>query len=193
MAKIKYAYQGKTENTARVMGRDLSISTKEAYEVANAVKGKKISKAKALLEDVLDKKRSIPFKRYNKRVPHRKEGASGRYPFNTSSAFLNLLEELEANAESQGLNKERLVVIHAATHNGGFSRGNYKGSPQNTPITHIELVAEEVSGKSGKKSKKKSKKKPKKESKKSKKKSKKKDSKSKKKSNSKKKKSKKEK
>ena len=144
MAKLKYSYQGKSEDIVKALGRDINISTREAYEIANAIRGLKINKAESLLQDVLEKKRAIPYRRYNRGVGHRRGLGSGRYPANSSSAFLELLNELKANAEYKGMNKENLILIHVATHSGGVSKGYYKGMPHNTPITHIELVAKEV-------------------------------------------------
>lgn len=143
MSKLKYSYQGEKKGTARVMGKELEISTKRAYEVANAIRGEKMKRAKSFLQNVLDGKEAVPYKRYNKCVPHRKGIQSGRYPENASREFLNLLDELEANAHSQGLNED-LMIEHVATHDAGDSRGSYKGSPQNTSLTHVEIVAKEV-------------------------------------------------
>ncbi len=144
MAKLKYSYQGKKENTVRTLGKGINISFKEAYEVANAIRGLNIKKAEALLQDVLAKKRAIPYKRYNRGIGHKGNVGPGRYPLSSSSAFLELLDELKANAEYKGMNKDNLLLIHVATHNGGVSSGYYKGMPHNTPITHIELVAKET-------------------------------------------------
>ena len=144
MTKLKYSYQGKGKDVVKVLGKSINISFKEAYEIANAIRGLNIKTAESFLQDVLEKKRAIPYRRYDRGVGHKKGTGPGRYPVNSSSAFLELLNELKANAEYKGMNKENLLLIHVSTHQGGVSKGYYKGMPHNTPIVHIELVAKEI-------------------------------------------------
>ncbi len=53
-------------------------------EIALAVKGKSIEKAREFLDDVLSKKIAVPYRRYHNEVAHRsniRDGfCSGRYP-----------------------------------------------------------------------------------------------------------------
>ena len=85
MANNKYAYNKDVDEakTARAMAKSLKISPKHCVEICNAIRGMEVAKAKTYLEDVIDMKKSVPFKRHNRGVGHRKgqEGwASGRYP-----------------------------------------------------------------------------------------------------------------
>ena len=86
----KYAYNKETNEakTARAMAKSLKISPKHCVEICNAIRGMEVTKAKNYLEDVIDMKKSVPFKRHNRQVGHRKgqEGwAAGRYPVNHDS------------------------------------------------------------------------------------------------------------
>jgi len=48
------------------MGTEHHISPKHALEVCSAIRGMKAEVAKEYLEDVIAKKRPVPFKRHNK-------------------------------------------------------------------------------------------------------------------------------
>ena len=60
--------------------RDKSISHKHAREIALAIKGKSIEKAREFLEEVLSKKIAVPYRRYHNEVAHRscRVGEDGR-------------------------------------------------------------------------------------------------------------------
>jgi len=144
MARIRYAYQGENEGRARAIARGVRISPKEAYEISNRIRGMKTSKVKVFLENVTLLKEPVPYKRFNKGIPHRKgKIAAGRFPVNASKSFLKLVNEVEVNAEAKGLNRESLVLEHVATHRGRMIQGRFKGSRHNTPTTHIEMVVKE--------------------------------------------------
>ena len=144
MASIKYAYQGENENTARALARNVRISNKEAYEAANAARGKTVTRAKKFFANVIETKEAIPYKRYNSGVPHRAGIGPGRYPKNTSQAMIKLLNEVEANAEARGLNTDVLKITHLAVHKATQLRGSFKGSSQYSPMTHIEIIVKEM-------------------------------------------------
>ena len=72
MAKINYAFtDDNTTKTAKALGRSLKISPKHAVEICNKIRGMKVEKAKAYLEDVIEMKKAVPFKKHNKKVGHR--------------------------------------------------------------------------------------------------------------------------
>jgi len=106
MSSIGYAYQGKDEKAVKAQAVGLSISTKESYEIANAIRGMNVVSAKKMLEEVLQLKTPIKYRRYIHRsgVGHRKGGyGPGRYPKNSSEEFIKLLNLLQANAKFKGL------------------------------------------------------------------------------------------
>lgn len=143
MAGIGYAYQGEEKGTAKAMARDVRISTKEAYEAARNIRGMKLARAKRFLEEVLEHKHALPYRRYNMDVAHHPGTGPGRYPLNTITKMIKLLNEVEANAESKGMNTANLEIFHVAAQKAAPLRGSFKGSPQNHSMTHIEIVVRE--------------------------------------------------
>lgn len=151
-----YAYtlkEGQDENkTARAMAKSLKISPKHSVEICRAIRGKKLEYAKQYLNDVIDMKQAVPFKRHNKKVGHRKglKGwAAGRYPVKAATAILRVLENAEANAEYKGMDVENLKIEHISSHRGMVIRGAIprafgRVTPFNTPTTHIQIVLEEA-------------------------------------------------
>ena len=154
MAKNKYAYNEKVDEakTARAMARSLKISPKHCVEICRTIRGMEVEKAKAYLNDVIDMKKSVPFKRHNKKVGHRKgqEGwAAGRYPVKAAEQILKVLENAEANAEYKGMDTEKLFIEHISSHRGivipGYiPRAFGRMTPFNTPTTHIQIVLQEA-------------------------------------------------
>ncbi|RZD31639.1 MAG: 50S ribosomal protein L22 [uncultured DHVE6 group euryarchaeote] len=131
-------YDGKT--MAKVIGTNLPVSKKIAYEVTNHIRGRTIDKAIALLQDVQKLKTPVPYKRYNKDTPHRKgDFASGRFPEKAARYIIPMLESLKANAENKGLTGE-LIIVHAAAHMTG-KRHRYGRIQGLKRTTHVELVA----------------------------------------------------
>ena len=132
--------------------RDKSISHKHSREIALAIKGKSIEKAREFLEDVLSKKIAVPYRRYHNEVAHRsniQDGfCSGRYPNKATSEFLKLLDNLESNAEYKGMDLDRLRIISAVVHKGTklerfTPRAMGRSSPKIDTLVHVELVAQE--------------------------------------------------
>ncbi len=128
--------------------REVDISPKEAREVANYITGMSLDRAKQVLEEVINKKRMIPFKRYHKKVGHHNvEGFyTGRYPIKVAKYFLKLLENLESNALYKGLDVNRLIIIHASAYPGRklvryVPRAFGRRSPKKHVYVHVEAVA----------------------------------------------------
>lgn len=151
--KNTYSYQAKEgERIARASGHSLKISPKHSVEICREIRYMYLDEAKAFLEDVIDMKTVVPFKRHNKKVGHRKdlEGwHSGRYPIKAAKAILTVIENAEANAEIQELDVDNLRLVHASANRGEIIKGWTprafgRASPSNTPTTHIQIVLGEV-------------------------------------------------
>jgi large subunit ribosomal protein L22 len=126
MAKVEYCAQFDPAATAKAMAYELDVSPKHCYEILREIRGKKLSVAKKFLEDVMAKKRSVPFKRFNRNVGHRRHQSgwdAGRYPVKACGEILRLLKNAEANAEYKGLDTENMRIIHAASKKGHVIRG----------------------------------------------------------------------
>jgi len=153
MAKINYAYIEDDKNkTAKALGRSLKISPKHAREICNKIKGMQVENAREYLEDVIEMKKAVPFKKHNKKVGHRRglEGwPTGRYPVKAATQILDVLKNAEANAEYKGLDSENLRIMHISSHRGYIIRGWTprafgRASPFNKPTTHIQIVLGEA-------------------------------------------------
>ena len=153
MAKINYAFTDDDKSkTAKALGRSLKISPKHAVEICNRIRGMKVEKAEAYLEDVIEMKTAVPFRRHNKKVGHRRGiggWPTGRYPVKAAKQILDILKNAEANAEYKGLDTENLKIMHISSHRGYVIRGWTprafgRASPFNTPTTHIQVVLGEA-------------------------------------------------
>jgi large subunit ribosomal protein L22 len=141
------------EKTAKASGREVKVSHKHAREVCRTIKGMNLTNAKAYLRDVMQKKKAIPFTRFNKKAGHRhglplKTAFAGRYPIKAVGKILRVLEAAEANAENKGLDTERLRILHAAAYPGTklkryTPRAHGSASPKYETLTHIEIVLDE--------------------------------------------------
>ena len=139
------------EKTVKASGREIRVSHKHAREICHFLKGMMLTKAKTYLQDVMEKKKAIPFKRYNKKAGHRKgleHAFAGRYPINAAEKILRILISAEANAENKGLDVDRLRIMHAAAYQGiklkRFTpRAHGRASPKFDTTTHVEIVLEE--------------------------------------------------
>jgi large subunit ribosomal protein L22 len=152
MGNFDYAFQNfDSTKHVRAAVREKSISHKHAREVAKAIKGLSIEKARDYLQDVVAAKRAVPFRRFKNEVGHRSDPGvmSGRYPEKTAREFIKLLDNLEANAEYKGMDLDRLKIVGANTHKGVIvkrftPRAQGRATPKNNVLTHIELVAQEA-------------------------------------------------
>ncbi|HEY7367649.1 MAG TPA: 50S ribosomal protein L22 [Nitrosopumilaceae archaeon] len=152
MAKFKYAFQNfDSTRHVRASLREKQISHKHAREIAVAIKGLSLEKARDYLQNVISMKSAVPFRRYNKQVGHKSDPGvmSGRYPQKSATEFLKLLDNLESNAEYKGMDLDRLKIINATVHKGVLikrfiPRAMGRATPKNNVLTHVELVAQEA-------------------------------------------------
>jgi large subunit ribosomal protein L22 len=72
MPNYSYAFQqfDKTKHVRAAL-REKNISPKHSREVALAIKGSSIEKAREFLENVIAKRLAVPYRRYNNEVAHR--------------------------------------------------------------------------------------------------------------------------
>jgi large subunit ribosomal protein L17e len=86
----------------------------------HTIQGMQLSKAKSFLKDVTDYKQAVPFTMFTGGVGRHAQlkqvkapGSKGRWPIKAAKVIMDLLENAEANAESNGLETDNLVVKHA--------------------------------------------------------------------------------
>ena len=143
----KYCMQDIPEKSAKAMAVGLDVSPKHSIAVCSAIRGMRLEKAEAYLQDVIDMKRYIPLRRFNKQVPHRKGGMSGRYHVKASGMMLKLLGSVRANAEQKEMDAERLMIAHAAAQRGpSYQRRRPKGRMKGSDIhlVNMEIVVKEA-------------------------------------------------
>lgn len=153
MPQYSYAFQNFDKaRHVRASVREKSISHKHSREIAVAISGKSIEKAREFLENVVAKKEAVPYRRYHNEVAHRsniRDGFSaGRFPQKAAKEFLKLLDNLESNAEYKGMDLDRLRIVSAVVHKGTKlkrfqPRAMGRSSPKFDTLVHLELVAQE--------------------------------------------------
>ncbi|MFX1320295.1 MAG: 50S ribosomal protein L22 [Promethearchaeota archaeon] len=138
------------ERLAKAAGRDLRIKPKHAREICATIKGMKIDQAKTFLENVIQLKQSVPFRRHKKKLAHKKDlkqfkWYAGRYPQKAASRIYEILASVESNAEYKGLDTELCRIIHAATHRGRIikrymPRAQGRSTAKFKNLSHVEIV-----------------------------------------------------
>ena len=145
-----------TDRIAKASGRDLRIKPKHAREICATIKGMRVYQAKTFLEDVIQLKRSVPFRRHKKKQAHRKDlkefkWYAGRYPIKACARIYEVLTAVESNAEYKGLDVDLCRIIHAAAHRGRIikryiERAHGRSSAKYKHLSHVELVIYEIPG-----------------------------------------------
>jgi len=107
-AKESMAEKDKMKTEAKVEGKSLHFSLKHGVAICDFIRGKKIEKAIADLEEVLKFKKPIPMKG---EIPHRKGIMSGRFPVKAVGEVIKLLRSLGANAIVNELELEKYVIF----------------------------------------------------------------------------------
>jgi large subunit ribosomal protein L22 len=152
MSHTYYSTVSDPATTAQAYGRDMPCSPKSGRNVARAIKGMPVTRAKAFLEDVKALKTAVPFKVRVRKIHHRKGGMGpGRYPVQTVKCMLKVLESAEANAEYKGLDKERLVITHSTAYQGNViqaytPRAQGRATPHYNRLCNFEVVVTQAEG-----------------------------------------------
>lgn len=133
------------EHEAKAIGKDLSISTKDSIEISNFIRGKTLEKVRKQLLDVLEKKRAIPYKRFNMSRGH-KPGkiAAGRYPIKATAHFLKLIDSVEANAHNKGLDTSSLYLYHVVSNRSSTPWHYGRQRRRKMKRTNVEIRVKEL-------------------------------------------------
>ena len=152
MPQFAYSFTGYSQPYVIARGREMDISQKTSREICTSIKGKMIPQAREYLEDVMDKKQPVPFRRYKKKIGHR-SGLTGfhvgRYPVKAAEKILEVIDNLENNGDFKGMDTERMKIIHASAIRGRQvkmykPRAMGRSSASHNTLMHIELAATEV-------------------------------------------------
>jgi len=145
---ISYSVEVDEERSAKAMGRELSISKKDAVELCRFVKGRSLSGARETLSAVADGEEPVPLKKHNAGSGHTSgvEGwDAGGFPKKAADALNDILYNAKMNAAEQGFDTDEMVVDHIAAHKVGESRGMKpramgRATQWNSDLIDVEVV-----------------------------------------------------
>jgi large subunit ribosomal protein L22 len=118
MALYKYSSKEDEAKVGRAQGYDLDVSYKDLCNVCAALRNRSAEKARAILQDAIDLKTPILFKKFNTGVGHRPQlgGRKGRFPKKECKVALSILNNAVANATKKGLDEKLLFVKTACSY-----------------------------------------------------------------------------
>lgn len=136
-------------------GSHLRVHFKHCREIAHHIQGMDAAKAAKFLADVKAFKNIVPFTKYTGGIGrkamakiHKAAGDKGRWPIKATIVVEGLLSNAIANAESKGMDTEKLYVSHAQANRAPPGRrrtyrahgriGKYASQP-----AHLELILSE--------------------------------------------------
>jgi ribosomal protein L22 len=124
------------KDKAVARGRSVRISPKHSFAICKMIKGKTPEVAVKMLENVIKGKQ--PVKMHGREVPHQKgKGVAGaKYPKNASEAFIPIVRQLDANAQSLGVENPIISLAIANKASKVYRKGGKKAKR-----THLLLEA----------------------------------------------------
>jgi large subunit ribosomal protein L22 len=146
MSNYKYAFKDyNKESMARAVILASSVSTKHCIEICNHIKGRKVTAAKTILNDAIELKKAIPFKRFNHNMGHKPKIGPGRFPQKACQEILTVIDSCEANAQGKGFNTSELIITHICANMASRPWRYGRARRRKTKKTHVEVVlVEEV-------------------------------------------------
>ncbi len=131
------------ERMSRARRRGESISFKQSVELAARLRGMRLDRALRYLDGVIAERQPVRFTRFTDGAGHKRGCGPGKYPVKTAAAFLQLLNQAKANAETKGLGSPlRIAAIVANDGNGQMKHGRQRG--RQAKRTHIEAILAET-------------------------------------------------
>lgn len=143
-----YTMDPDPETTAKAYGKNLQISPKTSVEICRFVRGKDADKAIEILEEVIEGKRAVPYRKHNKQISHQKGSGPGGYPKKAATKIRDMIEEAKSNAESKGLESESMDIMAISAHEGEVIEGYQprafgRTSPSDKKTTNLEVILKE--------------------------------------------------
>ncbi|MFW5865608.1 MAG: 50S ribosomal protein L22 [Nanoarchaeota archaeon] len=143
MVTIKYSFKNFDDHTSKAYGKDLSISTKVAINICDAIRGMDAREAVKYLQDVVYKRRAVPYPRFTDGVGHRKGSmAAGRYPVKAAKTIGKLIVSAMSNASAKGMDDE-LKIHHICAHKASTPLHQGRQIRRSMKRTHVEVVLRE--------------------------------------------------
>lgn len=139
------------EKSCKVRGVNLKVHYKNTRETVHAIKKKTISEAIRYLNDVLEHKDIIPFRRHNGGVGRHAQAkkyktSQGRWPKKSCLVIKNLLSQLSDCGQKINISPDALVISHAQVNRAPKRRRRtYRAHGRINPYMgnpcHVELIA----------------------------------------------------
>lgn len=144
-----YTTEFDPKTMSRALGKELPISPKKSEEVCRALRGMHIDDARQFLEDVMEKKRAVPFRRHKKYIGHKKGVGPAAYPVKVAAEILKLLDSAQSNAEAGGLDSEDMRIHTISASRGQPDkyyrpRAHGRSSAWFHENTNVEIVLEVI-------------------------------------------------
>jgi len=139
--------------SSKAKGSELRVHFKNTREAAMALKGLSLTRAKKYLEDVIEKKQVVPFRHFRGGIGRKAQAkvfktTQGRWPQKSARFLLDLLKNVQANAEAKELKLDQLYVSHIQVNSAQQQRRRtYRAHGRINPYMscpcHIELIVSE--------------------------------------------------
>ena len=140
---------------AKAGAMHIRVHYKHCREISQAIKGRTVAGAKAYLENVLQYKEGIPFTKYTGGIgrhsvakKYKTPGDKIAWPQKATKVYLDLLTNIESNANAKGLELEKCKITHSQANQAPkMRRRTYRAhgrinAYQSSPA-HIQIIAEE--------------------------------------------------
>jgi len=117
----------KTATASRPMAR---VSLKDSVKIFKNIRNKPVKKIKIFLNDLIDEKRDI----------------NGKHYTGASKTILELIEEAENNADSLGLDREKLFLTKTVANQGlrfMLPKSRFRHRGRKAKICQLEVTLEE--------------------------------------------------
>ena len=145
----RYAVEADPEKSAKAFGYEIHCSPKDSRNIAYALKGMEVKKAKKLLKDIIEMKKPLPAIFHNGKISHQKGIAGGSFPKKAAKNILKMIENAENNAEYKGFDVDNMKISHISAYRGRTIKGvmpraQGRATDRNELTTNIEIILEEV-------------------------------------------------
>jgi len=137
----EYAYKDfDKQRMARFRASNLKISLKKSVELARLIRGKKVNLAIEILDNVIDCKKVVPYKKYKAEMPHKRgRVAVGRYPVLAAKEFKKVLISAQKCAKEKELGNN-LIIISCSVRKGQSRYKQSRFTGRQMKSTHLEIV-----------------------------------------------------
>lgn len=140
----KYAFNKEfdKDTMSRAHLTNQKVSFKKSVEVAKQMQGKKISYVKKYLQEVIELKKPINYKRFNQELAHRKgKGiSSGGFPIKVCEVFLSIIKIAESGAKEKSLNETDLYILSVSARKGEARHHYGRYHSRKMKSTNLEII-----------------------------------------------------